>query len=300
MNKERIEQFAAEVDENSAKENYNVALNILIAALEGLDGKVSTLTPEESRVFPLGELTNGTFVDANDEIEIALVTSNPQMAFTNAAYIRLMKETKKKKEKETISTDNTTHQVIYLLFDELIKLVSETTTVIITNQGIKILSNKELGFKILLRFGTYNAYDANFILSLWNPVLKITQDLDIFKYAENMKKKNEETNGNFNKMVRILKNFRKTIVSNKWLSSSFVNKYLIEMIAYNIPNSLLNGKDIYQIYIKSINFLMHTTLNSFKSFDGGDIKNFPIAGADMYHIKTFLANCNRILSLKDV
>ncbi|MDR0850397.1 MAG: hypothetical protein LBN07_02805 [Christensenellaceae bacterium] len=300
MKKQRIEQFATEVNGDTAKENYKIALNVIIEALEGLTGKVSTLTPEEVRVFPMGELTNGTFVDTNDEIEIALVTSNPQMAFTNSAYIRLMSEIKKQKDRDAVSSDNTTHQIIQLLFDEFIKLFSADTTIIITQQGIKILSNKELGFKIMLRLGTYNAYDTNFVLSLWNPVRKTTENLDIFGYAEAMKKKDDDTDGNFNKIVRIFKNFRKAVVANKWFGSSFANKYLVEMVVYNIPNSLLKGSDVYKVYVKSINYLLNCPLSSFKSFNGGQLSSFPIAGADQYHIKTFLSSCSRLLALKDV
>jgi len=296
MDKVLIEQSSKELPQQKALDNYRLSLSIITKALEDTEKRISGITPENMRIFPIGEYTNGTFVDENDELDIAVVTSNPQVSFTNLAYAKLLKETKNKKSRDAISYSNTSHEFIKVFFDALTNYFTEETKLLITEQGIKILCNREYGFKMLLRAGTYNEHDDQFKLNLWNPVKKSIEVSDVFGYGDAIQKKDDETGGNYKKIVRILKTFRKTIVANKWLNSSYVNKYLVELVAYNIPNQLFAGKDIYEVYIKCINYLLNCGLSSFKSFSGGPVNEFALASADLSKIKAFLNSVNKLLA----
>ena len=125
----------------------------------------------------------------------------------------------------------------------------------------------------------------------YNAIRKI----NLFLYNEMMTKKDEETSGNYKKLVRIFKNIRKTILMNKWAVSSSLNKYFVELITYNIPNSLIIGEDIEKIFLKSINFLDNCDIFNFISFDGGKIENFEFANITYAKIKNFLSFTNKIM-----
>ena len=110
-----------------------------------------------------------------------------------------------------------------------------------------------------------------------------------------MSKKDKETNGNYKKIVRILKNIRKTILINKWTHSSSLNKYFVELISYNIPNSIMQDNDIVVVYKKAINYLENCNVLNFKSFDNKNkIEDFDLAKVSFTKIKNFLGFISRI------
>ena len=67
---------------------------------------------------------------------------------------------------------------------------------------------------------------------------------------------------------------RKNILMNKLAQSNEINKYLVELIAYNIPNKLLIGDDINTILTKSMLYLSNCNVNKMQDFQGKNIKSF--------------------------
>lgn len=290
-----IKQFSELKSKKKATEFYSKALNIITAALEELSHEITTITPDNTRVFPIGEFSSDTFIDEVGEIEVVVATCEPQIILANKVFAKNFKEAKKQKEKNLVSTKGTSHEAVFKLFSKLIPFFNETTTLLINDSGIKILCNKEYDFKILIRFGTYDQNDDDYKINIWNPITKSESLVDIFGYHEAIEKKDKETNGNYKKVVRILKNARKNILMNKLAQSNEMNKYLIELIAYNIPNKLLVGKDLYEILTKSMLYLSNCNVNKMQDFQGKNIKFFSLAKVNFSNIKSFVNHSNNLI-----
>ena len=74
-----IKQFSELKSKKKATEFYSKALNIITAALEELSHEITTITPDNTRVFPIGEFSSDTFIDEVGEIEVVVATCEPQI-----------------------------------------------------------------------------------------------------------------------------------------------------------------------------------------------------------------------------
>ena len=81
---------------------------------------------------------------------------------------------------------------------------------------------------------------------------------------------------------------------NKWTTASDLNKYFIELITYNIPNSIMQDKDIELVFNKAINYLDNCNILEFKSFDGSNIESFDLAKITYTKMKNFISYANKI------
>lgn len=295
MDKCTLEKFSQPKSKILVQDFYEKTLNILTCALEDFKRENSSLLNyDDTRIFPMGDYTNNTFIDETGELEIVIASSSSQLKIANSTYIKSLKEAKTKKQKNLVSSSGTFNELIEKYIVILTKYFNETTTLLIVNTGIKIFCLEEFGFKILIRFATYNEDDKEAILSFWDPINKQIKNINLFLYNEMISKKDNDTNGNYIKLVRIFKNIRKTILMNKWAVSSSMNKYFVELIVFNIPNSILMGNDIQNIFLKAINYLDNCNILNFKSFDGGNIQNFEFANVTYTKIKNFLSFINKI------
>ncbi len=281
MDKNFLGQFAQKKDKGLVQEFYNKALDILTRALTDMNSKGDTnsniLQEISTRIFPMGDYTNDTFIDQTGELEIVVASSNPQLIITNKLFSKSFHSTNSNKQKKLISSDGTYDKIIPQIVKCLQPYFSEETTLLVINDGIKIFCNEEFGFKILIRFATYSADDEDAILDFWEFFSKKSTSVNLFLYNENLEKKDAETNGNYKKLVRIFKNIRKNILLNKWTSAASLNKYFIELICYNIPNSLMQDSDINIMFYKVVNYLDNCDITRFLSFDGMKLSSFYFA-----------------------
>ena len=294
-----IENFSILKDKENVQNFYNICLSILSSGLDDL--KISNLTAMSNidefslRIFPMGDYTNDTFIDENGELEIVIASSNSQLILANKLFFDNLKNIKSNKKLKHISNKGTIDDFVLSFFKVLVNYFTEKTTILLINDGIKILCNEEYGFKILLRFATYSESDENAILNFYDPINKTTKQVNLFVYNENISNKDSLTNGNYKKLVRIFKNIRKTILLNKWARNSELNKYFIELILYNVPDSLMKDKDITKCFYKTINFLFNCDYTTFLSFDGKDISTFSLAKTNYSNIAHFLNLLNKFL-----
>lgn len=297
MEETLIKEFAELKSKDKVQEFYETTLSILTSALDDLQNeyKITSLEYENTKIFPMGDYTNDTFIDQTGELEIVIATSNPQIKIANTTYVKSLKDAKTKKQKEAVISSGTFDEIILNLINCLSQYFDETSVLLVVNEGIKILCLEEYGFKILIRFATFSEDDKDAVLSFWNPLQKNIKQVNLFLYNENMSNKDKETNGNYKKLVRILKNIRKTILVNKWTHSSNLNKYFIELIAYNIPSSIMQNNDIEIVYKKAINYLENCNVLNFKSFDNiSKVEDFDLAKVSFTKIKNFLGYLSRI------
>ena len=290
MEETLIKQFAEKKSKEKVQEFYEKTLSILTTALDKLrnEEKENCLEYNDTRIFPMGDYTNDTFIDQTGELEIVIATANPSIKIANSTYIKSLKEAKSKKQKSNISNKGTFDSIINKMYHCLAEYFDNTTVLLLINQGIKILCLKEYGFKILIRFATYDEEDKNAVLSFWDPLQKNIKKVDLFSYNERMEEKDKDTTGNYKKLVRIFKNVRKNILMTKWALSSDLNKYFVELIVYNIPNCLMQGEDLVNIFNKCLNYLDNCDVTKFKSFDGRKINTFDLAKVNYSKIKNFV------------
>lgn len=297
MEETLLEQFAEKKSKEKVQEFYEKTLSILTSALDDFkeqNKKTLSLDYDDTRIFPMGDYTNDTFIDQTGELEIVIATSNPQIAIANSTYLKNLKEAKTKKEKALISNEGTFDDIILKYAHCLAQYFDETSVILLVNQGIKVLCFEEYGFKILIRFATYDEYDKEAILSFWDPLARTIKKINLFLYNEKMEEKDAATGGNYKKIVRIFKNIRKNILMNKWAMSSEINKYFIELIVFNIPNSIMQDKDLNMLFIKAINYLENCNVLDFTSFDGTKISNFDLARVSYTKIKNFISYATKV------
>lgn len=296
MEESLLKQFAEKKSKDKVQEFYEKALSILTSALDDFksENKHISLDYDDTRIFPMGDYTNDTFIDQTGELEIVIASSNPQLAIANSTYLKNLRNAKNKKAKESISNSGTFDEIISKYVNKIADYFDETTYILLVNQGIKILCLQEYGFKILIRFATYSDLDKDVVLSFWDPLYKSIKKTNLFLYNDKIEEKDKATNGNYKKLIRIFKNIRKNILLNKWAQSSDLNKYFIELIIYNIPNSIMQDKNLSVVFKKAINYLDNCNILNFKSFDGSNIESFDLAKVSYTKIKNFISLANKI------
>lgn len=297
MEESLLREFAEAKNKEKVQEFYEKALSILTTALDEMRETpgITALDYDDTRIFPMGDYTNDTFIDQTGELEIVIATSNPQIKVANLTFLKNFREAKTKKEKESIVNKGTFDEIIFNYASLLVQYFDDSSIILIVNQGIKVLCLEEYGFKLLIRFATYSEDDEEAVLNFWDPLLKKSKKINLFLYNENMSKKDDETRGNYKKLVRVFKNIRKTILMNKWAVSSDLNKYFVELITYNIPSSIMQDEDISLVFKKAINYLDNCNVLDFKSFDNkSNIDSFELAKVSYTKTKNFISYLSKI------
>lgn len=298
MERSLIEKFANKVDKTKVQEFYITALSIVTSALDEICENAEykeLFTPETTRIFPMGDYTNETFIDESGELEIVIASHNSQLIFNNSSFLKNLSKAKSKKQRENISNIGTLDKFSIDFSNILATHFNPTTFILLNNDGIKILCLQEYGFKILIRLATFNDLDDKALLNFWVPLQKKIRPIDLFTYNENMEQKDARTKGNYKKLIRIFKNIRKTILVNKWAMGSDLNKYFIELIVYNIPDSLMLDKNIVECFCKSVNFLENCDVLSFVSFDGNALNTFSFAKLTYSRVLNYIHYMTKLL-----
>lgn len=295
MDKSIIEQLAKPVSDESVKDFYHdIALPVIYEALDEVSKTCEIINENNIKIFPIGEYTNETFIDeTGGELEIVIACSNPQLTLSNKSFEKEYAKASKK-EKQEINIKNTSEDIIKSLYKAFLQQFSSETTLILYAQGIKILCKKEVGFNMLIRFASYSEDDEDLVMHFWNTIKKDSDAVNIYAYSDNISEKNLLTKGNYAHFVRVLKSYRKTMLTKKWISSNKTTRYLVEALAYNIPTKLLVEKDFYKAYTKGMMYLLNAPLNALKSFDGKPINKCPLINANYNTVKTFLNNLARL------
>lgn len=138
---------------------------------------------------------------------------------------------------------------------ELVKYVTEKSLIVVNSKHISLFCKEDYGLNSNLYFvfksnNYYKLFDSNtckFILVNFKDRLN------------NIKNKNDATNNNFSKMLRVFNGLFLNIMGNS------LNQILIESILYNCPNELFQNADVYDMFIKIFNFIRLKSISNFKS-----------------------------------
>ena len=284
-----LKQFSKPISDKPVKEFYaEYALPIISDVLDTVANKNELINPATIKVMAIGDYTNDTAIDeTGGELEVVIACSNPQLQISNTAYVKEYLQASKK-EKTQINIKNTSEDIMKALYKAFIEQFSEKTTLIMYAQGIKILCKEEFGFNMLVRFATFNETDDDMILSFWNTIKKQNEPVSYFHYVDSLEKKNKETKGNLNHLIRVLKGYRKTMLAKGWISANTVSRYFVEALAYNVPTKLLKDADFEKAFTKSMIYLQNCPLTKFKSFDDKPINKCKLIKINYNYLRTFL------------
>ena len=86
MDRETIIRLSQLKNKEKVQDFYTKALSFLTASLSELvDSRlVQNFDESTTKIFPMGEYTNNTFIDELGELEIVVASSNPQLVLSNA------------------------------------------------------------------------------------------------------------------------------------------------------------------------------------------------------------------------
>ena len=101
-----------------------------------------------------------------------------------------------------------------------------------------------------------------------------TQTLYLDKAKKNLQTKMKQTNYTYCDICRLLKTFElEMLLANKTIRYFSLSTMFVETIIYNVPNEILKSEDIFDSYVKTMNYLELAKLSDFKYLDDSIIKD---------------------------
>lgn len=151
----------------------------------------------------------------------------------------------------------TPNEVITFLRNELGKEVINCKTT--SKNNILLIKIYDIRFYVVVDFNIQNSFH----------IFKRKYDLDFSLLKENYKVKDAETNGNFTKVIRFLKNIEVELAMKNMLSGVLINKmFVYENILFNVPSKLFCEEFTYLNYLNAITFLRNSLCENFVTLDG--------------------------------
>ena len=264
-------------------EHTNKKINKLISSsIKDLSEKNSYISLKNVVLQPINELLTDAMIESSSFVyflginntQLELNTTNKSTFWKNLkqrfifAWTNRRKRRRKKKKQENQEPDigpiaDTSKYNIYNLTqdlqDTLIKFLAETSIVYIQDNILEIVGKEEFGPNTKIR------------------IYVVSQDNEVFKQYTGKKNKFIEINVNSRvaclqeKINKVGDNFNKIL---KLLNSLYfnVNRYIpnqvfIESILVNCPDEFYKGEDIYDVFIKIINYLSYKSLKDIKSIN---------------------------------
>lgn len=84
------------------------------------------------------------------------------------------------------------------------------------------------------------------------------------QHKKNGEEKNDLTNCNYKKIVRIFKNIKKNLVEENFIDEKLAPSYFIECLLYNIPNEKFNENNFQSILANCLNWIKDNNLKNLK------------------------------------
>lgn len=83
------------------------------------------------------------------------------------------------------------------------------------------------------------------------------------RHRENGTNKNQSTEGNYKRTVRMFKNAKETAIDRGHITDDVVTSYFLEGLTYNVPNSKYLESDLQDRYIDILDWLSQANINEF-------------------------------------
>lgn len=292
ISKKLIEAIAKSENEQFAEETEKRVAALVSLAVEDLSKTVPFISVQNCLLQPVNETFNGA-ITPDSEFIYFLGFESPQIELNciqyndgwkkfkerliyawNASKRKKKKKRRKKGEPQELAVTAYEYQDagkynLDALKEDLQKAFVKnlTTTSIVYNQEryLRVIGRDEFGSKtqIYIYPCIMEGNDFKFFISRKKGFYTINFENRVKFLNEKMEKVGE----NFLSMIKILNTmFRNT------RNSSIPNQIFIESLLYNTPDELFEGSDIYEVFIKIVNFLNMTDVSQFKSILNADMK----------------------------
>lgn len=148
------------------------------------------------------------------------------------------------------------NEVVKFLQNELNKEVLNCKSIV--KKNVMLVKIYDFRFYILVDFNIENSF----------VFFNRNYNLNQAKIAENFAKKDKETNGNYAKVLRFLKNIEVELSMKSLLNGVLINKfYLYENVLCNVPNKLFCEEFTYLNFLNAITYLSNTNPKNFITLD---------------------------------
>lgn len=239
--------------EKKFKKAYNVLNKFLTKTLNFLSEKYDGKIEFEAELIAdyLLKTNFKNFSNALIKINYKAPENLIKNSQNKSAYKRL-----KDKFIEDYNAILTPNDVVKFLQSELNKEVINCKSTIKNN--VMLVKIYDYRFFILVDFNI----DKTFSL------FKRNYNINQLKIVENFAKKDEETNGNFSKVIKFFKNVELELAIRNLLNGVLINKfYLYENILYNVPSKLFYEEFTYLNFLNCITFLSNSNIEEFITLD---------------------------------
>ena len=212
--------------------------------------------------LPLNQLN--FFIAGDHMLNTNILNSSPLVVFVSikqnkedVLLFRKSKNLSKKMQKFVTPALNVTDEFLAThLFYALQAQLDTSEKIFLSKNVIMLNLNNTIKIKIIVGYYFNQIFEYEYLGSLYEE--------NLLNLIEAFDQKEKETSY-FYTLVRILKSMELEVYDLGFIKQkTFDTFYFIENLVYNIPNELLSGSDIYDVFIKAINYLKNAKLNEFK------------------------------------
>lgn len=189
-------------------------------------------------------------------------------------------------------------------FEYIVNFMSQMTVVYNYPNKITVLSKEELGYRINivpafihddeLRVWDFqkNKFKVLFLDDAISALNKKNDEINKLNYSQNVEnKKVSRIVNNENVFLKIIKIY-KSITHNLWQAT---NLDFLDSLIYNCPNKIFVGS-VYEVFVKSINFLKNANIADFRSIYNPNISMFEYDGFSIYDIKVLIKEISNLIT----
>lgn len=310
FNQEVIESFAEPCSEEVSTSALEWAENTLTEVIEEIRLKRPVVSVDYT-YFLTGDFFTGA-TTVNSQIDIYLCLKSPQLELNTMklvnnrwiafwkkvknAWVSSRQEKKKKKKKQAeqelkeIEIPINKYSIADFkqeLINKLLPYLAQDGYIYVYNTGFKIVSREQIGMDInvfpvianLDTFKLYNSFTNKFI------------EVDFGNRENNIQEKLDEVGEIFIDLIRIYNNLYFNI------NNLHANQILIESLLYNIPSELFFGYSLYEIFMKTLNYLKNANISTFVSITDKNKKMFQekLIGETLVFVSNFIKNIDKMV-----
>lgn len=303
LSKNLINSIATQNNEVYIEHTQNLVKEIVSASVLSLAEKISFVTKNNVILQPVNELLNGAFCD-NSQFVYFLGIENAQLEintakstnfwrkmlqkFKTAWANRRKRKFKKKKKKNDIDyakteplkiQDMSKYSIYNLATDfqqAIANQVTETSIVYLNSNEISLIGKDDFGANTRIRIYLVN-YNSE-VFRFYAGKRRGFIDVNITARCDALNDKINNVGENF---ITLLKIFNVLFYN---ANNRLPNQVFMESILYSVPNELFEGNDIYNVFIKIVNFLSIKTIKNIASINNANktIFNDEICGEDAF------------------
>lgn len=301
ISKSLINSIATQNNNVYLEKTHDLVKEVVSASVLSLTEKLSYVTTNNVVLQPVNELLSGAFCD-NSEFVYFLGIENAQLELNTAKSTnfwskiaqrfkyawenRRKKKRKKRKKKKSVEENEPqkpqkmeNYSIYNLAVDfqsALANQLSETSIVYLNSNLITLIGKEDFGANTKIKLYVVNCNDE--VFRYYAGKRRGFIDVNLTSRCDQINNKIKDAGENF---ITILKIFNVLFYN---ANSRLPNQVFMESVLFNVPNELFKGEDIYNVFVKIVNFLSIRTIKNTPSINNLDKSIFSdeICGEETY------------------